>query len=366
MSSGSGHPSWWDPYSNQPHKLSGRSKPRLSVANLREYAAVAGTALALSPAIAWRYAAARPAPCEIPAQRFAGLSLSPDERLAPAIEEMVDELGVEELLIRVPSWDRERIDAAGEFAERFAQRRLMFSILQCRDSVAQPRHWAEALDRIFSRFKHLSATFQIGNAVNRTKWGCANSGEYLGLLETAERVRARHEGVALVGSSVIDFEPLVALRTLANRRRYRLDAVSALLYVNRRGSPFQRQYGVFDLHNKLRLLHAIVATGSRNAPRLWITEFNWPLLDTRPYTPNSGHPSRTVDEPTQARYLTEYYRIAWRCGWVEKAYWWELINPGYGLVDHRGGGLRKMPSYYAFKALLEGGLSQPPAPAHQT
>jgi hypothetical protein len=34
-------------------------------------------------------------------------------------------------------------------------------------------------------------------------------------------------------------------------------------------------------------------------------------------------------------------------------YWWQLINPGYGLVDHRGGGLRKMLSFYAFKRLLD-------------
>lgn len=61
--------------------------------------------------------------------------------------------------------------------------------------------------------------------------------------------------------------------------------------------------------------------------------------------------------------MTDYYRIAWQSGWVEKVYWWELISPGYGLVDHRDGVLRKLPSYYAFKALLEGGLYEPPSAA---
>ena len=45
-------------------------------------------------------------------------------------------------------------------------------------------------------------------------------------------------------------------------------------------------------------------------------------------------------------------RIARESGFVERVYWWQLINPGYGLVDHRGGMLRKMPSYHAFRALL--------------
>jgi hypothetical protein len=100
----------------------------------------------------------------------------------------------------------------------------------------------------------------------------------------------------------------------------------------------------------------MVLSGNRNARRLWITETNWPLLDTRPYTPNSGHPGRTVDEETQAAYLEQYYRIAYRTGWVERVFWWQLINPGYGLVDHRPGTLRKHPSYFALKKLLAGGL----------
>jgi len=361
MTSGADHPDWWDPYSNQPRRLPGERKPRFAGANLAEYVRVAGTALAASPRVLANYAAAREAPSTQPAADFVGLSVSPDDEHADAVEEMVADLGARELLIRIPSWELGNLDRYFEFASRFPGHRLLFNVLQCRDSVTNPGAWSAALDAIFGRFKQLSTDFQIGNAVNRTKWGCVHSGEYLDLLEAAEKVRADHPGVRLVGSSVIDFEPLVALRTLRNHRRYHLDAVSALLYVNRRGSPYGRQYGLFDLRNKLRLLHAITAAGNRNDRRLWITEINWPLLDTRPYTPNSGHPARTVDEATQARYLTDYYRIAWRCGWVEKVYWWELINPGYGLVDHRDRRLRRMPSYYAFKALLEGGLYEPPS-----
>lgn len=360
MSSGAGHPDWWDPYSNQPYKLSREGKPRLSRANILEYLKVAGTALIASPRLGWRFAGAAASPCPRPAAQFVGLSITPDERYNADIENMVSDLGVRELLIRIPSWELDRLDKYLGFAERFAGHELVFNILQCRTSVAQPGAWRSALEAIIPRFKHLSSYFQIGNAVNRSKWGCVHSGEYLALLEAAERVRAAHPEIKLIGSSVIDFEPLVTLRTLYNPRRYHLDVVSALLYVNRRGSPYGRQYLVFDLERKLRLLHAMVMIGNRNERRLWITEFNWPLLNTTPYTPNSGHPDRTVDEETQARYLTQYYQIAWRCGWVEKVYWWELINPGYGLVDHRGGRLRKMPSYFAFKALLEGALSAPP------
>jgi hypothetical protein len=131
-----------------------------------------------------------------------------------------------------------------------------------------------------------------------------------------------------------------------------LDGAAALLYVNRRHSPYGTQYKIFDLENKIRLAKAMTSLSNSSDDKLWIPETNWPLLDTKPYTPNSGHPSRTCDEPTQADYLKLYYQIAWQTGWVEKVYWWQLINPGYGLVDSRNG-LRKMPSYYAFKEMLD-------------
>lgn len=222
--------------------------------------------------------------------------------------------------------------------------------------MAKPRQWYERLREIFTALSPITTHFQIGNAINRRKWGCAHSGEYLDLLEIANNLRKEFPDVKFVGSSVIDFEPLVTFRTVWNQRSYSLDAVSALLYVNRRGSPFSHQYGIFDLYNKLRMIYAIVCVGNRNQRRLWITEFNWPLLNTKPYTPNSGHPTRTVDEDTQAQYLQQYYKIAYNTGWVERVYWWQMINPGYGLVDSRAGHLRKHPSYFALKKLVEGGL----------
>ena len=75
-----------------------------------------------------------------------------------------------------------------------------------------------------------------------------------------------------------------------------------------------------------------------------------------PYTPNSGLPRSTVDEVTQAKYLTEYYRIAYQTGCVERVYWWQLVNPGYGLADHREGKIRKMPSFHAFANLFKGAI----------
>ncbi len=350
-------PEWWDPYSCQPYKMADNDKPRTSLGNVMEYAKVASSALLASPAIAWQFLRLKKQPCGIAAREFIGLSINADIEFQQATYEMVEDLGVHELQLRIPTWETGRLDDYQQFLEPLKGHPVLINILQSRDSVNDITVWKRQVKEIIQATQGYGNTYWIGNAINRTKWGCVHSGQYLQLQEAVEELREDFSGITLLGSSVIDFEPLITWRTLWNARRYHLDATAALLYVNRRHSPYGTQYKIFDLENKIRLIKAMTRLSNRSDDRLWITENNWPLLDTKPYTPNSGHPSRTVDEPTQAEYLKLYYHIAWQCGWVEKAYWWQLINPGYGLVDHRDG-LRKMPSYYAFKELIETGFQE--------
>lgn len=353
-------PEWWDPYSCQPYKLPDDKKSRTELANLIEYSKVAGSALIGLPAIIYHYIRQQKVPARIPSIDFVGLSVSPNTEYQLAIQEMVEELGVKQLLLRIPSWDVGALDEYVAFLELFPQQEFVINILQSRESVRNQQVWRQQMADIINATQHITRTFWIGNAINRTKWGCVHSGQYLDLQETAETLRADFADLFLLGSSIIDFEPLLSWRTLWNFRAYHLQANAALLYVNRRHSPYGRQYGIFDLENKLRLIKAMTRLSNRCDDRLWITETNWPLLNTKPYTPNSGHSSRTVDEATQAQYLKLYYQIAWQTGWVERIYWWQLINPGYGLVDHRQGRLRKMPAYYALQQIMNGDLSQPP------
>ncbi len=340
--------------------MSSEDKPRSGLGNVWEYCKVATSNLLALPFIAAQYLLLKKTPSDNSAENFVGLSLAMDHEYAPQMVDMVEELGVKRLLVRIPSWDAGAIDDYVRFIELFADKDIVINILQSRDSVTKLDEWQQQLREIIDATQHITKTYWIGNAVNRTKWGCVHSGQALDLQEKAEELRAEFEGLILLGSSIIDFEPLLSWRTLFNLRRFRLDATATLLYVNRRHSPYGTQYGVFDLENKLRLAKAMTRLSNRSDDKLWITETNWPLLDTKPYTPNSGNPTRTCDEQTQAEYLKLYYQIAWQTGWVENVYWWQLINPGYGLVDHRDGELRKMPSYYAMKDLMQGELQQAP------
>ena len=346
------NPDWWDPYSCQPYKLASEDKPRLSAQNLWEYAKVFGTALAVSPVLMMRYLTL-PKPSPPPMRDMAGLSINSDPQWRTPHQEMVQEIGVRNLLIRVPVWDMQNLEDTLRYMDGFPGCEFTVNILQSRDSVLNPSHWKNQIGEILNQMSDRVKVFQIGNAVNRSKWGCRHSGEALKLFEMASEARqSSGSNAELLMSSVIDFEPLLTTRTLINCRDYKSDGCAAQLYVNRRGSPEGKQYGFFDLERKLRLVKSALALSPNTANRLWITETNWPLLDTRPYTPNSGHPRSTVDEETQAEYLTSYFHTARETGWVERVFWWQLINAGYGLVDHRQGPLRKMPSFYAFKSLF--------------
>ncbi|GJL82532.1 MAG: hypothetical protein DHS20C01_21660 [marine bacterium B5-7] len=358
-------PDWWDPYSSQPYKLQESDKPRTSVGNIIEYMKIAVSVLALGPFVALRYSFMKPflsAPAD--AHDFVGLSVTPDTRFNDAIVDMVDDLNVRNLMVRVPCWEADQLEPYLELMNRLPDRDFAINILQSRDSIRDPDNWQRQVSQIVAGLSPRARTYQIGNAINRSKWGCRHSGQWLDLMDRAMRaineIKNASNPIEVAGSSVIDFEPLVTLRTLFNFHPQQFDICASLLYINRRGSPDGRQYGVFNLERKIRLIAAMLAVSNVSGRRLWISETNWPLLDTKPYTPNSGHPRSTVDEATQADYLTHYFKIAWRSQLVERVYWWQLINPGYGLVDHRGGTLRKMPSYYAFKKLMEGTLVDAP------
>ena len=129
----------------------------------------------------------------------------------------------------------------------------------------------------------MGSGFQIGQAINRSKWGVWNYREYLDLAEIAGEVLGAYPGTQLLGPSVIDFEFQAAAAVLNMKTTVRFDVVSALLYVDRRGAPEARQMG-FDTVAKCALLKAIAETSKNAAGECWVTEVNWPLWEG-PHSP---------------------------------------------------------------------------------
>lgn len=340
----------WNELADQPHNVAPKSERlryhlghaasyvELAWANLRRAAPILANLARLR---AGRYA--RP----VALSNAFGLAVSP-----AGGDAVLDELaasGARETLLRVPSWEADKLDDYERFARKVRERGhgLLVALLQRRDDVLDGASWARFLDEAFARFGPLASHFEIGHAWNRTKWGLWSFREYLDLARPAFDL-APGRGVRLVGPAVIDFEFHLYPPTLS---RLPFDKVSSLLYVDRTGGPETRQFG-WSAADKAVLLKAVVdASARRGAGRdVWVTEVNWPLKDAGPYSPAAGRPNVTEDE--QASFLVRYYVLLLAGGWVKRVYWWQLAAPGYGLVDTRGGVRRRRPAFDSFRTMV--------------
>ncbi len=165
------------------------------------------------------------------------------------------------MLLRLHPWEDDHA-AEEELARELHARGLevSFALPQNRELVRDPARWRRALEAIAPRFTPYGRHFQVGQAINRSKWGIWNVREYVELARAAEEILRPYPGVELLGPSVIDFEYHVTAAVLNLRDPgFRFDAVSALLYVDRRGAPENRQAGL-DTEDKALLLRAIAET----------------------------------------------------------------------------------------------------------
>ncbi|HIO97320.1 MAG TPA: glycosyl hydrolase [Leucothrix sp.] len=274
------------------------------------------------------------------------LDKNPDETRA-----LIDDLGVNNLLIRVPLHDIENIKKYVAFAEQFKDKNLLINILQDRRHVEDLGLAKQSIQQIFEQFSHLTHRFQIANAINRKKWSIFSMDEYLQFFKVAYDLKQnRYPKLILLGASVIDFEYYFMARTLFNIKKIRFDQCSSLLYVDRRGAPENTQMGL-DLQSKLLFLQAMLRLSPKiKSPEIVITETNWPITKTAPYAPTSENDCVSLDD--HASFLVRYYLLALATGVVKNVYWHQLIAPGYGLIDNREGKIIKYPAYQSFQVML--------------
>ncbi len=264
---------------------------------------------------------------------------------------LITELGVKHILVRMPLWDMSRVDEYVEFAKSFEGVEILLNILQDREHIEDKELLQRDIETIFTKFTPIVEEYQIGNAINRTKWGFFSMGEYLSFFETIQNIRdIDYPNIKLIGSSVIDFEFHYTIRTLFHFFRVRYDRFSSLLYVDRRGSPDNRQMWIFDTKNKIDMLYSLVRLSPKSSNSIYITEVNWPISNRAPYAPTSE--LECVSEEDYARFMLRYLSIAKESKKIKRVYWHQLIATGYGLIDDRDGKIVKQEAFYAYKKLI--------------
>lgn len=363
----------WDRLSDQPHQHAGRlEKLRVRIADLPAHSH--GLLIAAG---ALRRARRRQRELIAGLHRqpvtFGGLGVgvrpvaaAGEPGAAEGLLSAIADLGVRCVLLRTHPW-ADDVEAEVALARELATRGLEVTVAlpQNRDLVRDPARWRAAIAERVERLAPFARHYQIGQAINRSKWGVWRPGEYVALFRAAaEEIRARRSDAELLGPAVIDFEPHATATLLAlPEEGLEFDALASLLYVDRRGAPENRQMG-FDAVGKAALLKALAET-SRNCPsgRSWITEVNWPLREG-PHSPAGRDVA--VREEEQASYLVRYCIGIGAAGLAERIFWWQLAAKGYGLVDPladplaAGGSWRRRPAFAALatlQRLLDGARS---------
>jgi hypothetical protein len=345
----------WDNYSDQPHVIKDKTyKKQMKKKHMFDYIKLGITSAFIFPFATLTMKLFKPS---IPkGSDIYGMGVNLDK--GDVQVELIEELVVKNLLIRLPLSDIQNIQKYYDFTLKFIQngnKHIVINILQDREHIDDFELLQKDISIIFNTFKTITNEFQIGNAINRTKWGFFSIGEYLKFYKCVQDIRdSSFKNIKLIGPSVIDFEYYYTIRALFNGYDVSFDKLSSLLYVDRRGSPYNTQMGIFDTSNKIDLLYALTRLSPKTkSDDIYITEVNWPLSNTAPYAPTSEKECVGYDE--YARYMVEYYDIARKSGKISKVFWHQLIAPGYGLVDNRDGKIIKTKAFYEFKKMVQNG-----------
>ncbi|MCK5903133.1 MAG: hypothetical protein KAG28_08275 [Cocleimonas sp.] len=339
----------WDHFSDQPAMIHDKTyKRRIYKTVIADFLKMLVTNLIVFPLSLLFYYLFPIKKVSIKPNTFFGLSINVDKN-PEATRQLVDDLAVDNVLIRLPLHDIENLASYIDFTQQYADKNILINILQDRRHIEDLVLWHQSLTTIFEKFSPICHRFQIGNAINRKKWAIFSMEEYLRFYQVAYDLKQeKHPNIILLGSAVIDFEYYFTIRTLFNRYPVQFDQLSTLLYVDRRGAPENTQVSL-NLINKLQLLQSIARLSPKTQTEIVITEVNWPIENTHPYAPTSGYECVSLED--HANYLVRYYLLALASGVVKNVYWHQLIAAGYGLIDQREG-LKKYPAYYAFKTLL--------------
>ncbi len=338
----------WDNYSDQPYQL--KDKTFKKAMRKKEFSSLATTylsALFMIPLslVSMPFIKRK----EIKSSDFFSIGVD-FERESTLTLELLDDLNIERILVRFKLWEMDSLDTLHSFLLKNQKRKVILKIMQDREHIEDLELLEKNLKKIFTTLDGLVDFYEIGTTINRAKWGFFSVREYNNFYKVAYNLQQKEfKTIKLMGSGVIDFEFHFTSHTLFNFDRYRYNATSSLLYVDRRGAPENNQIG-FNLTDKIALLSTMVWMSPRSDHALHITETNWPISNTAPYAPTSEH--ECVSEKLYADYMLRYYLLTLASQQVDSLSWHQLFARGYGLVDNING-ITKRSAFDTFKFMVQ-------------
>ncbi|MEA3289344.1 MAG: hypothetical protein U9Q04_04095, partial [Campylobacterota bacterium] len=243
----------WDNYSDQPHVIKDKAyKKAMRKKHSFDFVKMLLTNAVVFPlSVLTMKLFSKKEGLEFNKNSFYGLGVNLDK--GEGQPELVEELGVKSLMIRIPLSDIHNLDKYYEFVKSFGEdKQILLNIMQDRNHIDKKDLFSLHITEIFNTFKDTTAEYQIGTTINRAKWGFFSVKEYLDFYKIAQDIRDdQFPQLKLLGPSVIDFEYHYTIKALFNFTPIKFDKLSSLLYVDRRGAPQNTQMGIFDTNNKI-------------------------------------------------------------------------------------------------------------------
>lgn len=349
----------WDEKSAQPMTVLERREKK-SYRNLRYSLSLGWHSLTALPGIIKHYRQLMRESYQNPIDMSGriGVAIHPKAEYIPHEIALLEDLGNPPVFIRF--YHHETVEdwkLALDLIQQLRQKNIsvMVALIQDRRAVLEPESWEFFLNYVIPKVAELVDYIEVTHALNRVKWGIWSSGEYRQLMQPVFALREKYPNIKLTGPACIDFEYHPTIAALASLKKgQKLDALSHLLYVDRRGAPENKQ-GAFSTLEKSALLKALAKQSRHTQDKVIISEVNWPIKYTGIWSP-IGCPYETPkwlrEQPGEtdedyANYMLRFLAITLCSGHVEQVFWWRLSAHGYGLVDD----LNQFSPRPAFKAL---------------
>ena len=277
---------------------------------------------------------------------FFGMNVNLDKGLEQI--ELIKELNCDDLLIRLPLNDMKNIEQYKKFIESFEDKNIIINILQDREHIEDTSLLKKNIRIIFSTFKGICDSYQIGNAVNQSKWGFFSMKEYLAFYTTVQSVRnEKFPNYTLIGPGVKGVEMKYNVRALFNSVKIKFDKVSSLMYVDSQGIPEQSKFLSFDLSKQIHTLYGLSSLAIKSKNDIILSETSWHIKGEKEAN------EYAVSEDEQAMYMLRYYLLALGTKRVQGVYWFQLISSTFGLTYLKKGKIEKRKSFYVYKTMLE-------------
>jgi hypothetical protein len=333
----------WDERSAQPIAAQMR-KERLRLYPAKRYVRSLVDTLAAAPDIARRYRAALAEAFAQPVSLAGriGMALQPTPATLERELALLAALGPIPAMVRFYHHEdraRRRFCAQVVRALHAARHPVAIALVQDRRAVIDAGAWRAFSEETLEAVAPFIEAVEVGHNINRAKWGVWSFDELRALYAPVAALSARYPHVQFMGLGAIDFEYTFLIPALREwPHEVALPALSHHLYVDRRGAPETPQ-GPFGTVEKLALLRAIARR--RGTDRVMVTEVNWPIAGSGPYSPIGSPyvlPGKApsgggFSEELCGDYLIRYLSLALGSGLAERVFWWRLTSRGFGLVD---------------------------------